>query len=630
VIVVRRSIAAVSLGGTLQEKLYSVAAAGFDAVELTEAELTYSEMEPDQIRQLLADVGLGISMFHSMSEIEGVAPEQFAATLARAEHKFELMTELGATLLRVPSNAGATALDDEKLAVEQLAALASAAAKHGIRVGYEAVGAGKLVRSYIDAWRLVEAAAQPNLGLVVDSFEVLAHGNDLAPLASIPGDRVFMVQLADAPDLAFDTGILGRHFRCFPGQGVLDVAGFAESVVDSGYAGPFSLEVLNDGIRAEPVRTAALDAYRSLVFVEERLFHGGRKTSASIFAESDPPPEQQDESIGFVEFAVDSESQAELEAWLGNMGFTRAGRHRSKNVTLYRQGDVLIVLNAGTDTFAHYYHHLHGTAVCAIGLKLSDQRAFLARAALYKYKLYEERIGPQEYMMPAVRTPDGSLIHVLDDKYDPGTDFILEKSADAEDPMILRVDHMARAVPEDQFDSWVLFYRALLGLKADQSLDLPDPHGLVRSRALHDAGNRLRLPLNYSDNSKTVVARSLSSFGGAGINQIAFETNDIFAAADAMAARGVPLLKVPANYYRELVEDRDVPESLATKMQESSILYDADANGGRFFHVYTDFFQGRFFFEVVQRENGYDRYGECNAPVRLAAQAHHHQQRVAG
>lgn len=627
---VRRSIAVVSLGGTLQEKLYAVAAAGFDAVELTEAELTYSEMEPAQIRQLLDELGLAISVFHSMSEVEGVAAEAFAATLVRAERKFELMAELGATLLRVPSNAGATALADEKLAIEQLSALAIAAAAHDIRVGYEAVAGGKLVSSYLDAWRLVDATAQANLGLIVDSFEVLAHGNDLAPLATIPGEKIFMVQLADAPALGFDTEILGRHFRCFPGQGVLDVAGFAERVVDSGYAGPLSLEVLSDGIRAEPVRAAALDGYRSLIFVEELLFRTGRKTGASVFAEAGPPAEQQDESVGFIEFAVDSESQRDLESWLANMGFRYAGKHRSKDVLLYRQGEVLIVLNAGPDSFAHYYHHLHGAAVCAIGLRLSDPDAFLARADLYKYKRYEERIGPQEYMMPAVRTPDGSLIHVLDNKYDPGTDFVLEDDGSKAGTIVRRVDHLGRAVPEDQFDTWVLFYRAMLGLKADESLDLPDPHGVVRSRALHDARNRLRLPLTYSDNSKTVVARSLSSFGGAGINQIAFETDDIFAAAAEMRSAGVPLLKVPGNYYRELQEDHDVPEGLVKKMQEASILYDFDADGGSFFHVYTEFFEGRLFFEIVQRQGGYDRYGECNAPVRLAAQAKHHQQRVAG
>jgi 4-hydroxyphenylpyruvate dioxygenase len=284
-------------------------------------------------------------------------------------------------------------------------------------------------------------------------------------------------------------------------------------------------------------------------------------------------------------------------------------------------------LNAGSDTFAHYYQHLHGLSVCAIGLRLRDPDALLARADLYKYKRYEEPVGPQEYVMPAVRSPDGSLIHLLDASYDPHTDFEIEDATSDAGTNVTGIDHLVRAVPEDQFDSWVLFYRAMLGLKADESLDLPDPHGVVHSRALHDAGNLLRLPLTYSDSSKTVVARSLSRFDGSGISQIAFETQDIFAAVANMRASGVPLLHTPANYYRDLAERCDLAEDFVSKLQEASILYDCDPRGGRFLHAYTEYFHGRFFFEFVQRENGYNAYGEVNAPVRMAAQANLRQRR---
>lgn len=615
-----RSIAAVALGGSLQEKLYAIAAAGFDAVELTESELTCSEMRPAEIRQLLDELGLSVALFHCISDVEGVAPDAFTKILLRMERKFELMVELGAQLLCIPSNSGNQALADQDLAIRQLLELAECAAQKGIRIGYEAVAAGKVVSSYRDAWQVVEKAGHDNLGLIVDSFEILARGDDAAGLAKIPGDKIFFAQLADAPAVSVDIETLGRHFQCFPGQGALDVPAFAARVLDSGYAGAFSLAVMNDVIRAAPIRSAALDAYRSMLFVEERLFRAGY--ASEIFADiGETMP--QDVSIGFIEFAVHTESQPELEALLRGLGFRRAGRHRSKDVTLYEQGDVLIVLNAGTDTFAHYYHHLHGTSVCAIGLRLSNPEALLARADIYKYKRYQERIGPQEYQMPAVRAPDGSLLHLLDEQYDPYTDFIKEENDSGSGSALRGVDHLARAVPVDQFDSWVLFYRALLGLNADDSLDLSDPHGVVHSRALHDERNRLRLPLTFSDSSKTIVAKSLTSFGGAGVNQIAFACDDIFAAVRDMRQRGAPLLSIPANYYRELAENRDLPEELVAKLEMSSVLYDSDAQGRQFFHVYTEFFQGRFFFEVVQRETGYGRYGERNAPVRMAAQTKH-------
>jgi 4-hydroxyphenylpyruvate dioxygenase len=248
----------------------------------------------------------------------------------------------------------------------------------------------------------------------------------------------------------------------------------------------------------------------------------------------------------------------------------------------------------------------------------------LARADLYRYKIYNEPAGPQEYEMPAVRSPDGSLIHLLGEAYSPATDFIVTEPNLEEGGFIKKIDHLVRAVPIDQFDSWVLFYRALLGLNADVSLDLSDPHGVVHSRAMHDKGNRLRLPLTFSDSAKTVVARSLSSFGGAGINQIAFQTDDIFAAVAAMRNAGARLLNIPPNYFHELTENRGVSPKLVEKLQDASVLYDCDVNGGEFFHVYTEVFNGRFFFEVVQRAGGYDQYGECNAPVRMAAQARPH------
>jgi 4-hydroxyphenylpyruvate dioxygenase len=157
----------------------------------------------------------------------------------------------------------------------------------------------------------------------------------------------------------------------------------------------------------------------------------------------------------------------------------------------------------------------------------------------------------------------------------------------------------------------------------EKSLNIADPHGTVSSTALRDRSNQLRLPLTFSDNSGTVVARALTNFGGAGVNQIAFETDDIFSSVAAIRMNGMQLLRIPANYYRKLEEDRDVPRSLVGQLEESNILYDADGKGGEFFHAYTDFFGGRFFFEIVQRSGGYDRYGEVNSPVRLAVQARH-------
>lgn len=615
-----RSIATVSLGGGLQEKLYAAAAAKFQGVELFESDLTFFEGTPADIRQLLEELHLSITLFHSLPDFEGVADEALSRNLDRAERRFALMQELGAGLLLVPSNAEPAADGDPGRAAAQLHALAERAARHDIRIGYEPQSWGTHIRTPRDAWALVAAADHPNLGLVLDSFHSLAPVPAQDEVSAIPGERVFLLQLADCPPVRGDLESWSRHCRCFPGQGSLDIARFTTQVLATGYAGPLSLEIYNDELRAAPTRATALDGQRSLVYIEEKVRRTVPRIADSL-ALADPAPAPENEAVGFIEFAVDARSHESLGHWLQALGFAPAGQHRTKNVTLHAQGDLLIVLNAGTDTFARSYHHLHGTSVCAIGMRLGDPAALLARADSFGYKRYQERIGPQEYRMPAVRAPDGSLIHLLDDSYDPWQDFVRVANQATEPALLQTIDHVARAVPAGQFDSWFLFYRALLGLEPDESWLLPDPHGFVRSRALHDRHNRIRFPLAYSESNRTLVARSLSTFGGAGVNQIAFGTDDIFAAVDAMRTRGARLLMIPANYYAELKDAHDLTPALLARLQAHNVLYDRDAQGGEFFHAYTELFEDRFFFEVVQRRSGYSQYGAANAPVRMAAQA---------
>ena len=616
-----RSIASISLGGGLQEKVYAAAAARFDAIEISESDLNFFEGSPADLLKQLNELRMSVSLFQGLTDFEALPHDAFEQALDRAERKFDLMGELGASLLLVTSTTDPSASDDEALAVAHLHSLAERAARRGIRVGFEALAWGKHVRTSAEAWRLVSRANHPHLGMVLNSFQSLVAGESPAAIAAIPGDKIFLVQLADAPRLQLDLATLSRHFRCFPGQGSLDIGGFMAQVLKAGYTGPVSLEVQNDEFLNTPPRQLAMDGMRSLTFVEEQLWRANASRDQTRFAHVDPPALPEKEAVGFIEFAVSAATQGELAGWLNAMGFGIAGRHRTKDVTLYRQGDVLIVLNAGTDTFAHYYHQLHGTSVCTVGLNVADPAGLLARADLYHYKRYQERTGQQEYRMPAVRAPDGSLIHLLDDHYDPYQDFIPVEADTSTATGVMDVDHIVRAVPAGQFDSWILFYRALLGLEPEASLELPDPHGFVRSQALHDHSNRVRLPLTFSESSRTSVSRSLSTFGGAGVNQIAFGTPDIFSTVTRMRQNRVLLLRIPANYYRELRAEQRVPAAMADKLEEYNVLYDRDGHGGEFLHAYTEYFSDRFFFEVVQRINGYDRYGEINAPVRMAAQA---------
>ena len=129
---------------------------------------------------------------------------------------------------------------------------------------------------------------------------------------------------------------------------------------------------------------------------------------------------------------------------------------------------------------------------------------------------------------------------------------------------------------------------------------------------------RLRIALNIADGGATGVSRFLDTMGGAGYQQIALSTDDIFSAVEAARARGVGFLPIPDNYYDDLASRFDIEPGRLERMRALGVLYDR-VKDGEFLHIYTRNFRNRFFFEIVQRAN-YDLFGAANTPVRLAAQ----------
>lgn len=344
----QRSIATVSLSGTLPEKLEAIAAAGFDGVEIFENDLLYYAGSPRQVRQMCADLGIAITLFQPFRDFEGCRRDRLQKNLDRAERKFDLMQELGTDLVLVCSNVQADALGEEELLVDDLRLLAEHAGKRGLRIGYEALAWGRHVNTYQQVWNLVRQADHPALGVILDSFHTLSLKGDPSAIRDIPGDKIFFVQMADAPILAMDVLEWSRHFRCFPGQGEMDMAGFLAPILATGYRGPLSLEIFNDGFRAAPPRQNAADGLRSLLYLEEhtrlRLEQEGTSIEPGVLFT--PPAASAYDGVEFLEFAVDEAVGARLGSWLKRLGFADAGKHRSKEVQLLRQGDINIVLNA--------------------------------------------------------------------------------------------------------------------------------------------------------------------------------------------------------------------------------------------------------------------------------------------
>lgn len=610
-----KSIATVSLSGTLADKLEAAASAGFDGVEIMEGDLLTFDGTPEDVRRMTDSLGLTITAYQPFRDFEAMPEPQRTRNLERAQRKFDVMQALGAGLLLVCSNTNQAAIDDNARAAADLAQMAELAARRGLRVGYEALAWGRHVTRWRHAWDIVQQAAHPALGLIVDSFHTLSLGDDPSGLATLPGDRIFLVQLADAPCLSMDVLSWSRHFRTFPGQGELDVTAFVRAVLASGYTGPLSLEVFNDDFRAGPARMTARDGLRSLIFAEADAGGGTRM-----------PAVPRVDGIEFLEFAVDDQARMELAVLLTRLGFRLAGRHRSKAVDLFRQGGINLVLNAEQDSSAAEHFQLHGPSVCAMALRVSDVPQVIARAGALLIPDWGERIGTGERRIPAVRAADGTLIYLvdLDDVAANGRNFWEDDfhlfAGDDTGSGLRAVDHLALALPPGRMGSHILFWRALFGLVPQPLYDLPDPFGIVHSRAMVAPEGRLRVTFNISEARRTGTNRFVSAYFGAGVHHIAFAASDAGQSVEHLRAAQAPMLDIPANYYEDLAARLNLDDRQIAALKDRSLLYDRDDNG-EFRQAYTAAFHHRFFFEVVERQCGYAGFGAANAPVRMAAQA---------
>ncbi|GAA2485802.1 bifunctional sugar phosphate isomerase/epimerase/4-hydroxyphenylpyruvate dioxygenase family protein [Streptomyces longisporus] len=589
----RTSVATVSLSGSLTEKLTAASRAGFDGVEIFENDLLASPLRPEEIRVRCADLGLGIDLYQPMRDIEAVPEEEFARNLRRARHKFEVMRRLGADTVLVCSSVSPLAVDDDALAAEQLSRLADLAQDFGFRVAYEALAWGRHVSTYDHAWRVVEMADHPALGTCLDSFHILSRGSDPKGIEDIPGEKIFFLQLADAPLLAMDVLQWSRHYRCFPGQGGFDVAGLVRHVLRAGYGGPLSLEVFNDVFRQAEAGPTAVDAHRSLLVLQEAV--GLAELPAPVVPTG----------VAFAELVTpDAEPVSEV---LGALGFARTARHRSKPVDLWQAGEARVLVNTGPAA------RRDGTGLAAIGLESPDPAGAARRAEALLAPVLPRRRASEDAPLDAVAAPDGTQLFFCatgrPELPEWRGDFADVEQAGPAVPGVRRIDHLALVQPWHHFDEATLFHRSVLGLSAQESVDVADPYGLLRSRAVAaaDGGVRIALSVGAAPADDTVHAQ-----------HIALATDDVVAAARRFREAGGPLLAMPANYYDDLAARFEFAEGELETYRELGILYDRDRYG-EFRHCYTRTV-GRVFFELVQRDGGYQGYGAQNAPVRLAAQ----------
>ncbi|MGQ0664880.1 MAG: 4-hydroxyphenylpyruvate dioxygenase [Pseudomonadota bacterium] len=300
-----------------------------------------------------------------------------------------------------------------------------------------------------------------------------------------------------------------------------------------------------------------------------------------------------------------------------SMGFAAVARHRSKDVTLYRQGDVNFIVNAEPDSFAQAFARVHGPSACAMAFRVKDSGAAYARALSLGARPHHGKIGPMELNIPAIEGIGGSLIHLVDRYGERGSiyDVDFRPLAGARpNPAgvgLIAIDHLTHNVHRGRMDEWARFYERLFNFREIRYFDIEGKATGLKSRAMASPCGRIRIPINESRDDKSQIAEYLEAYKGEGIQHIALSAADIYTAVDQLRTRGTKFLPTPDTYY-ELV-DRRLPghSEDVRRLKKNRILIDGAPGRGLLLQIFTQTVIGPIFFEIIERK-GDEGFGEGN------------------
>jgi 4-hydroxyphenylpyruvate dioxygenase len=349
--------------------------------------------------------------------------------------------------------------------------------------------------------------------------------------------------------------------------------------------------------------------------------HIGRARFRSAAMSDNPAPHDLwDNPMGtdgfeFVEYTGPDPQQ--LAALFQQMGFVAAARHRSKNVTLYKQGDVNFILNAEPESFAQAFARLHGPSVCAIAFRVKDAAAAYQRAISLGAKPVHGKLGPMELNIPAIEGIGGSLIYLVD-RYGEHTiydvDFtplVAERTLPAAG--LAAIDHLTHNVHRGRMSLWAEFYERLFNFREVRYFDIEGKLTGLKSKAMTSPDGKIRIPINESADDKSQIAEYLEAYHGEGIQHIALAATDIYGTVEALRGHDVSFMSVPETYYEAV--DARLPghgEDLARLKRDQILIDGAPAQGqGLLLQIFTETVIGPIFFEIIQRK-GNDGFGEGN------------------
>ena len=319
----------------------------------------------------------------------------------------------------------------------------------------------------------------------------------------------------------------------------------------------------------------------------------------------------------FVEYTAPDVNK--LHNFFEQMGFRAVGRHRSKNVTLYRQGMSNFIVNAEPGSHGARFAKAHGPSACAMAFRVKDAAyAYRKLLALGATPFHQSTVGPMELNIPAIEGIGGSAIYLVDrygDRSIYDVDFIPtdpSKGLEHKGAGLTYIDHLTHNVFRGNMDKWASFYEKLFNFREIRYFDIEGKLTGLKSRAMTSPDGNIRIPINESSDDKSQIHEYLEEYKGEGIQHVAMGTDNIYESVEALRARGIAFQDTPGTYYDRLDNrikghGEDVP-----RLRRDGILMDgAPEDTGLLLQIFTQNAIGPIFFEIIQRK-GNPGFGEGN------------------
>jgi 4-hydroxyphenylpyruvate dioxygenase len=306
-----------------------------------------------------------------------------------------------------------------------------------------------------------------------------------------------------------------------------------------------------------------------------------------------------------------------LRSLFERLGFPVVARHRSKNVTLHRQGDINFIINAEPQSFAQSFARVHGPSACAMAFRVRDAASAYSRALALGAKPGPQSAGPMELNIPSIEGIGGSLIYLVDlygerSIYD--VDFRpVTPAAGSGDAGLTFIDHLTHNVGRGRMDVWAGFYERLFNFREIRYFDIEGKHTGLLSRAMTSPCGKIRIPINESQDDKSQIEEYLREYRGEGIQHIALAAADIYRTVDVLRGHGVAFQDTPESYYEGVAARVPGHRESLEELRSRRILIDGNpAKGeGVLLQIFTRNVIGPIFFEIIQRK-GNEGFGEGN------------------